>query len=207
MCAGREKLSGVGKRRKSGGEIAEHAPRHPPLRRVWLSTSKKSPHAILGVAQGASADDLKQAYKKKAMHLHRTVTTTRPRSGAEPGLLKPGVRKRAADPEEACSLLPAFWRRRRLRRAVASRWTEPAQGEELAGLSGASTRATAPRSPPAGRRGSCTASACARSVASTPSRRTACVSTRARSSRCTPTRRTWRSCATCLSTAAHRSTR
>ena len=39
-----------------------------PLRR-WLSTAK-SPHAILGVARGASADDLKKAYKKKAMHLH-----------------------------------------------------------------------------------------------------------------------------------------
>ena len=39
-----------------------------PLRR-WLSTAK-SPHAILGVAQGASAQDLKQAYRKKAMHLH-----------------------------------------------------------------------------------------------------------------------------------------
>ena len=40
-----------------------------PLRRAWLSTSK-SPHAILGVAQGASAEGLKQAYRKKAMHLH-----------------------------------------------------------------------------------------------------------------------------------------
>ena len=40
----------------------------PSLRRAWLST--KSPHAILGVAQGASAEDLKQAYRKKAMHLH-----------------------------------------------------------------------------------------------------------------------------------------
>ena len=36
-----------------------------PLRRAWLSTAK-TPHAILGVAQGASAEDLKQAYRKKA---------------------------------------------------------------------------------------------------------------------------------------------
>jgi hypothetical protein len=67
--AGKEKLKAFGRSARPGPRAQQQAPPQGNARRS-SSTRRRSPWEVLGVSQDATAEQVKKAYRRKAMELH-----------------------------------------------------------------------------------------------------------------------------------------